>query len=198
MPQETDWEDLYRQTRHRIGNTMQMLLSLLRLQMRTEGPEAREALGRLEVRLAAAAAAYSHARLIADDGTTLVVNFTAYAAEMVEEARRQADLDPPPAVTLDLAPVDIPLDQAIPLGVALTEVLVNAVRHGGPPLSVSLEALPDSGLWCVIVRDGGGGVPPAAMRQGGLGLRIAESLMRQVKGRLVLDQGPVRLEWPAV
>lgn len=197
MPQDTDWEGLYRQTRHRIGNTMQMLLSLLRLQMRTEGPEARDALGRLEVRMSAAAAAYSQARVIADDGATLVVDFAAYVAEMVEEARRQAEPDPVPDVTLDLVPADIPLDQAIPLGVALTEVLVNAVRHGGGPLAVGLEALPDDGIWRLTVGDGGAGVPAAAVRGSGLGLRIAESLMRQVKGRLVLDQGPVLLEWPA-
>lgn len=197
MTRDTDWEALYRETRHRIGNTMQMLLSLLRLQMRKEAPEARDALARLEVRMSAAAAAYAMAKVVSDDGMVLVVDFGSYLGDMVEEARRQIEPDMAPDVALDLIPAEIPLDQAIAVGVAVTEVLVNAVQHGGPPVSLRMEALPDAGLWAITVADGGSGVPAAGLRAGGLGLRIAESLMRQVKGRLVLDEGPVRLEWPA-
>lgn len=197
MTADTDWETLYRETRHRIGNTMQMLLSLLRLQMRKEDPGARDALARLEVRMSAAAAAYALARVVADDGVTLVVDFNTYIGDMTEEARRQVEPDMAPEVTLDLVTADIPLDQAIPVGVAITEVLVNAVQHGGPPIHVSMEAVPDDGIWRLAVTDGGTGIPATTLRGSGLGLRIAESLMRQVKGRLVLDDGPVRLEWPA-
>lgn len=197
MTRDTDWEALYRETRHRIGNTMQMLLSLMRLQMRKETPEARDALARLEVRMSAAAAAYALARVVADDGMTLVVDFSAYIADMAEEARRQVEPDMAPEVTLDLVAAEIPLDQTISVGVALTEVLVNAVQHGGPPVHVSMEAAPEEGLWRITVADGGTGIPAGDLRGAGLGLRIAESLMRQVKGRLVLDGGPVQLEWPA-
>lgn len=197
MTQDTDWEALYRETRHRIGNTMQMLLSLLRLQMRKETPDARDALARLEVRMSAAAAAYALARVVGEDGVTLVVDFAAYIADMSEEARRQTEPDMAPELTLDLVPAEIPLDQAIPAGVAITEVLMNAVQHGGPPIHVRMEARPDDGLWRVTVSDGGSGVPAADDRGDGLGLRIADSLMRQVKGRLETDGGTVTLEWPA-
>ncbi|SOE01018.1 sensor histidine kinase [Caenispirillum bisanense] len=197
MTQDTDWEALYRETRHRIGNTMQMLLSLLRLQMRKETPDARDALARLEVRMSAAAAAYALARVVGEDGVTLVVDFAAYIGDMSEEARRQTEPDMAPEVTLDLVPAEIPLDQAIPAGVAITEVLMNAVQHGGPPIHVRMEALAEAGVWRVAIRDGGTGVPEAGGRGDGLGLRIAESLMRQVKGRLATDGGTVTLEWPA-
>lgn len=198
MTQDADWERLYRDTRHRIGNTMQMLLSLLRLQMRRADPPVQAALQRLEVRMSAAAAAYALARVTADEagGGAIVVDVDALVRNMVEEARRQVETDMAPDVTLDLSPVEMPLERSIPLAIALTEILVNAVEHGGPPITVSLDAVPDEGMLRLVVSDGGKGVPEHNLRKDGLGLRIAESLMRQVQGRLVLDDGPVRLEWP--
>lgn len=193
-----DWERLYRDMRHRVGNTMQMLLSLLRLQMRQGAPGAAPGLARLEIRMTAAASAYALARVSTDDSPqgAVVVDFAAYVAEMVEEARRQVEPDMAPEVTLDLAPLEVPLETAIPLGIAVTEVLVNALVYGGPPLSVTLEPQPESAIMCLTVCDGGSGVPQETLRADGMGLKVAESLMRQVRGKLVLDEGPVRLEWP--
>jgi two-component sensor histidine kinase len=56
----------------------------------------------------------------------------------------------------------------------------------------------EDGWMSLTVRDGGSGVPEVDLRRDGIGLRITASLMRQVQGRLVLDQGPVRMEWPLV
>ncbi|EKV31278.1 signal transduction histidine kinase [Caenispirillum salinarum AK4] len=198
MAQDVDWERLYRETRHRIGNTMQMLLSLLRLQMRQGGDSSQATLQRLEVRMSAAAAAYALARVVPDDaeGGRVVVDFNALIADMAEEARRQVEPDMAPSLKTRLEPVEVSLEDAIPLAIAAMEVLVNAVEHGGPPITVVLGPGPESGWSRLVVEDGGTGVPAANLRKDGIGLRISQSLMRQVQGRLVLDEGPVRLEWP--
>lgn len=200
MAQDVDWERLYRETRHRIGNTMQMLLSLLRLQLREGGADTRETLQRLEVRMAAAAAAYALARVVPEgrEGGRIVVDFNALIADMAEEARRQTEPGDVPELSLRLEPVEVGIEEAIPLGIAAMEILVNAVQHGGPPIHVILEPMAEDGWMSLTVRDGGSGVPEVDLRRDGIGLRITASLMRQVQGRLVLDQGPVRMEWPLV
>lgn len=199
MTHDVDWERLYRETRHRFGNTMQMLLSLLRLQARQEDGPSVAVLHRLEMRMSAAAAAYALARVSSDDGQggRVVVDFHHLIADLAEEACRQSGLDMPLHLDADLSPMVVDLERTIPLCIAAMEVLVNAAEHGGPPVSVRLAAGDKPGWSCLTVCDGGTGVPAAALRRNGIGLRITESLMRQVQGQLILDEGPVRMEWPS-
>lgn len=201
MAQDTDWKGLYGETRHRIGNTLQMLLSLLRLQMRQGDDASRGILQRLEARMTAVAAAYALARVTPDPvtGGRVTVDFDLLITNMIREARDHAESDMAPELVTDLIHVELGLEEAIPLAIAAMEVLINAVEHGGPPITVSLQRMAEPDGWtCLTVRDGGLGVPAASRRRDGMGLCIAESLMRQVQGRLVLDQGPVRMEWPLV
>jgi two-component system, chemotaxis family, sensor kinase Cph1 len=86
-------------------------------------------------------------------------------------------------LSLNLAPVLLPTDRAITLGVLLTELLINANKYayGGAagPIEITLiENLTDFRL---IVADRGVGKIPG---RGGLGFRIIDSLVKQLRGTL--------------
>ena len=86
-------------------------------------------------------------------------------------------------LSLNLAPVLLPTDRAISLGLLLTELLINANKYayGGAagPIEITLvENLTDLRL---IVADRGVGKSPG---RSGLGFRIIDSLVKQLRGTL--------------
>ena len=91
--------------------------------------------------------------------------------------------------------VFVPVDTAIPLGMVVNEMVTNAVKYAYP--------LPDKGLiWVVFkrerdellltVRDLGRGLPADLKSRagGGIGMKLIQSLVAQVQGRLVMGGPP--------
>ncbi|MEO1062400.1 MAG: ATP-binding protein [Actinomycetota bacterium] len=61
-----------------------------------------------------------------------------------------------------------------------TELVSNAVRHGGPPIELRVEADVSAGSLRIAVSDGGGGEPaigaPSATTPGGRGLLLVDAM----------------------
>jgi len=75
------------------------------------------------------------------------------------------------------------LDDAVPFGLLLTELALNAIAHAGPKAVFSVEAVEEGGRIRVIARDDGPGFPQAApVGDGSMGLALVESLARQLGG----------------
>src|SRR5581483_6140809 len=77
----------------------------------------------------------------------------------------------------DIAPLALELGQAVPFGLLLTELVSNALKHG----------FPERAAGCVhvgLARADGVGLPADldARRARSLGLRLIESLSRQLRG----------------
>jgi PAS domain S-box-containing protein len=91
----------------------------------------------------------------------------------------------PQGLTLDA-------DRAIPLGLIVSELLINAARHAyavGVPGYVVLSARSDAGEIQVTVTDMGSGLPCAA-QSGGLGQTIVQGLCQQIGARLEICSTP--------
>jgi two-component sensor histidine kinase len=102
-------------------------------------------------------------------------------------------------------PVDVPLEDAVPLGLLLNEALTNAFKYGlrgdaratpGHRCDVRVELTRRDRELSLVVADWGPGLPPgfdpAATRS--LGMRLVHSLARQLRGRLELESdGGLRL-----
>ena len=95
-----------------------------------------------------------------------------------------------------LGPMTLGVDQAIPAGLILNELISNALKHGFPDGHtggvVSIEGGAGGGRVVLEVRDNGVGVPGGLERGGpeSLGLEIVNVLTRQLKGTLELDRCP--------
>jgi PAS domain S-box-containing protein len=80
-------------------------------------------------------------------------------------------------------------DTAFPLGIALTELITNAIKYAYPPPrsgTIQVKALRDqSGRVELTVRDDGIGMSDP--REGSLGYGLVQSLVRQIKGDIAIE-----------
>ena len=89
------------------------------------------------------------------------------------------------------------LDDAVPFGLLLTELALNALAHAGPKAVFSIEAVEEAGRLRVIARDNGPGFPEATPGgSGSMGLALVESLARQLDGPVSFaNEGGARIEF---
>jgi len=98
---------------------------------------------------------------------------------------------------LDLAPVHLAIDKAIPFGLLVNELITNALKHAFPDgrsgeLCVSLQPLAGAQGWRLRVSDDGVGLPPDfdLQQTTSLGLKLVADLTHQLGGRLEIGAGP--------
>ncbi|HEY0293280.1 MAG TPA: histidine kinase dimerization/phosphoacceptor domain -containing protein [Hansschlegelia sp.] len=178
-------EFLIGEVNHRVQNSLQLVSSFLALQARgAEIPELSAALEEARRRLTAVALV--HRRLYRADQVESV-DAARYVEELVADISSSIGDDWAAALSLDLAPVLLPTDRAISLGLILTELVINATKYayGGAagPLSISLYG--DRANFRLVVADRGAGRPAAGRR--GFGSRMIDALVRQLGGELTYE-----------
>jgi two-component system, sensor histidine kinase PdtaS len=95
---------------------------------------------------------------------------------------------------VSVEPLLLGVDQAIPVGLILNELVSNALKHGFPngrTGSVEIEGSRGEGRIQLTVRDDGVGVPPGVemARPNSLGMQIIKILTRQLKGTFEVTCG---------
>jgi two-component system, sensor histidine kinase PdtaS len=86
----------------------------------------------------------------------------------------------------DIAPIDIDIDTALPLGLIVSELVTNALKHafeGRESGTILVRVRQTDGAGQLTVRDNGRGLP-AATRPSATGLGLVELLTRQIGGTL--------------
>lgn len=179
-----DKDMLLREIDHRVRNSIAMVAALLSMQSGTSrSAEVKQALGVAAARLVAIARI--HERLY--KGKELgVVAFGTYLEEICRDLDDSLGHDGF-TIDLQLAAVDLPVDQAVSLGLVANELVTNAFKHCGEDngtISVGLAAGDD--MLMLTVCNTGVGMPadhdPA--RRTGLGMRVIDMLVRQLQGSL--------------
>ncbi len=99
------------------------------------------------------------------------------------------------ALDLDLRPVHLNIDQAMPCGLILNEIISNALKHGYPgdrPGTVSIALREREGKVEITVKDNGKGLPKEfdEMKNGNLGMELIRMLVDQLDGRIERTSGP--------
>ena len=180
-------EVLLREVHHRVKNNLQVVASLVNLQADTVRDEAalaalRQMRGRVE------ALALVH-RWLHGDGDLRTVDAAGYVGELgrllaASYAWSGSDV----RVETDVAPVALDADTAVPLGLATSELIANALEHAfekGEAGRVRLRFGPDGrGHLALVVEDSGAGLPPGltAPPADSLGLQLASDLALQLGG----------------
>ena len=183
---------LLQEVHHRVKNNLQIISSLLYLQSETLSAEAKSALEDSQRRVRAMALV--HEQLYTrDDPADL--DFAEYAKSLTTDLMNVCSTGSGVCLRLELEPVFIGVDQAIPCGLILNELVTNALKHAFPE-SRAGEVLVE--LKCqdnvnvkLRVADNGIGLRPGFdwEHANTLGLHIIDLLTRQLKGTLLHEPG---------
>jgi two-component sensor histidine kinase len=177
---------LMREVNHRVGNSLQLIASLLTLQGNAaSSADVKSALADATGRVHAVA--QLHRRLYTSDDVQQVA-IDQYLSALLEDLRRSADSDRAAQVTLDADPVDTHTDGAVAVGVIVNELVMNAIKYAYPegagPIRVTLKnSGPDSAI--VSVDDDGVGFNETDNPTStGLGQRIVKAMASKVNGEI--------------
>lgn len=186
-------EVLLQEVRHRIGNSLQIIASVLMQSARSANTgEARGHLRDAHNRLMSVAALQQQLAV----STLGKVELKTYLSKLCETigASMVADRS---HITIRVVGDETVIDAgtSMSLGLIVTELAINALKHGFPDdgagvISVSITT--DGAGWALTVSDTGVGMPKTkGETPGGLGTNIVQALARQLNARVeVSDTSP--------
>ncbi|MGZ9113998.1 MAG: sensor histidine kinase [Brevundimonas sp.] len=183
-------EAMLREVNHRVGNSLQLVSSFMSLQLRHLVDEgARAALKESQARIEAVA--HVHRRLYTSDDMTTVA-MDEYLEGLIDELGKSVGPgDSSPNITLRAKPMRVSTDQAVSLGVVVTELVTNAVKYAygpgqGGEIRVVLE--PDaSGRALLTVEDDGPGLGDGSPKGTGLGGKIITAMASGLRSTVEYD-----------
>lgn len=184
-------EAMLREVNHRVGNSLQLVSSFMSLQQRHLADEgARAALREAQARIEAVA--HVHRRLYTS-GDMERVELDAYLEGLVEELAKSVGPDgSSPAITLDAQPIWVSTDQAVSLGVVVTELITNAVKYAYAPgqggeIRVLLKADAEARRAILTVEDDGPGLGEGTPKGTGLGGKIITAMASGLRSVVEFD-----------
>jgi chemotaxis protein methyltransferase CheR len=185
-------EVLLQEMQHRIGNSLQIIASILLLKARSvQSEETRMHLHDAHTRVMSVAAVQ---RQLLAAGQGELIELSPYltrlcdtlAASMISESRGIS-------LEVDVEASTVSSTEAISIGLAVTELVINALKHAFPAdraaglIVVSYEL--HGANWRLAVCDNGIGRPEACLDGAapGLGTSIVQALARQLDGRVEIS-----------
>lgn len=183
---------LVQEIRHRVANSLQIIASVLMQNARSASSE--EARDQLR---------HAHARVmsIADlekqlsGATTGTVYLRAYLTKLCATITASMIADPSQlALTVTAEDVIIDAGVSLSMGLVVTELVINSLKHGFPGLragKIVVDFRTSASTWTLSVTDDGVGISRAQPPSSGLGTSIVHALARQLRARVdVDDMGP--------
>lgn len=180
---------LLREVYHRVKNNLQVVDGLLLMgALKVGDPDARQALN--EVRSRVLALGLVHQQLMgSSDLSTFDLGpfLRELSGNLIDGAASERV-----TLTVDAHPVRVGMDFAIPLGLLVTELVTNSLKHAfsdrGGQITVTLRAASDGWVQLEVADDGRGFVasatPSASPARAGSGSAIIARLVAQLGGRL--------------
>jgi two-component sensor histidine kinase len=181
-------EVLLREVNHRVGNSLQIIASLLHLQANSSNQDdvkaaLTNAMGRV------AAVAQVHRRLYTSHDLKSVL-LNQYLEALLEDLRRSAEGNKMSRLTLKAEPIEIDPDRAVAIGIIVNELVMNAVKYAYPdgagPIHVVLNARDDD-LELAISDDGVGLNVKLDPRSTGMGQRIVNAMAAKLEAEVERD-----------
>jgi two-component sensor histidine kinase len=181
-------EVLLREVNHRVGNSLQIIASLLHLQANSSTQDdvkaaLTNAMGRV------AAVAQVHRRLYTSHDLKSVL-LNQYLDALLDDLRRSAEGNRMSRLTLKAEQVEIDPDRAVAIGIVVNELVMNAVKYAYPdcagPIHVDLRCEGDD-LALAIADDGVGLHATSDPRSTGMGQRIVSAMATKLEATVARD-----------
>lgn len=170
---------------HRVKNNMNIVTSLLNLKKNnSDSDEVRDALQ--DCRNRVFSMALVHERIFQSNDVSSL-DFGEYAHDLADELFTSLGLSDEDSISVKAEEMEIPLNQAIPCGLIVNEIVTNSCKHAripGKPLQVSVQLHTENGKKIIRIQDNGPGAEQSALqRNGSLGIDLIKSLCQQIDGK---------------
>lgn len=176
---------LLREVYHRVKNNLQIIDAIITMQeSELADPKAQAALRSLRSRIYALGLVHQQLMTSRDLQTFDIAPFLKELVENVVASGATGDID------LDIQADELPvnLDYALPLGLLVTELVTNSIKHAFPDgngkISVTLVRREADEAIDVTVADNGKGDMTGETSATGLGKRLIQGLVQQLQGRM--------------
>ncbi|MBV6404090.1 MAG: PAS domain S-box protein [Flavobacteriales bacterium] len=187
-------EVLLKEVHHRVKNNLQIISSILNLQTAYVGHDQRMLDLIRESQDRIRSMSFIHESLY-QNKTFSSVDLASYIDRLARNLVISYSLGGKVALHTELQAVQLVLDQAIPCGLILNELISNALKHGYPDgaggtIGITLGS--DGDRVTIGVADDGIGMPKGfdPGRDANLGLQLVASLSEQLDARLERHDGP--------
>ncbi len=187
---------LLREIHHRVKNNMQIVSSLLNMQAQTiDDPAARHPIDDAISRIYSIA--LIHEKLYRADNFTRI-DMAAYVTELMDEIIQLFSKSPDDIqVITDLEQINLPIDQAVPCGIMINEILTNSIKHAcrdTGPCRIDIRMSMSDGMMDLVIADSGPGMEHTIMESGGtktMGMQIIRALAQQLNASIEVstDEG---------
>lgn len=184
LQQSVDEKDvLIKEVHHRVKNNMQVISSLLTLRANSMDESLRAPLEESQDRIMAMAMV--HEQLYRSHDLARI-NLKDYVEQLVHHLQ-SSSVDPLPIYVEIAEGMQLDLERATSCGLLLNELVSNAIKHAFPDgqhghIWVRIDQ--DEREIALEVRDDGIGMPAAIDSGNSLGLKLVDSLCRQLLGRV--------------
>ncbi|MFD1145154.1 sensor histidine kinase [Larkinella insperata] len=184
--QAVQLKELMKELHHRVKNNLAIVSSLLYLQSnRLEDENAIRAVRDGQQRVEAMS--LIHQQLYQTDNVTLV-SMPEYIGDLVHGLMQSFSHKDALALQLDIDPIEVDVEMAVPLGLIINELVTNVFKHAFRDVAqpqLSLRLWTDEHLF-LEVKDNGPGVDIDQWQKPGrsFGKRLIQSLTKQVGARL--------------
>ena len=195
---------LLREVHHRVKNNLQLISSIMNIQIRNTGSdEAKHLLRRVQDRVMALSAIHRYLYL---SRKLSMVRADQLLDDIIKQLVVVGSIDEPEnrvRISTDLSPVEITPDQSVPLTLLATEAAINAVKYcsaapgGDPWINIVLRDLGENrvGLSIVNSHDPDRIFEDQDDAKGsGLGSRLIDSFVSQLDGSMEVNRLPDRYE----
>ncbi len=185
---------MFTELQHRVSNNLSVIAALLRMQAgQTQDTETKKVLSDAQVRIDTIARLQR--RLHSPNLQSVAV--ADFIRDMADDTIRAAGAGDGVQLQFNLQPVQVPHEKAVPLGLIVSELLMNAVEHSSIQnangmISISLAIQPDVQSVILDVQDTGLGLAEDfdISQTKSLGLNIARQFATQLGGELSLMNAP--------
>ncbi len=190
--QKENIQTLLQEVHHRVKNNMQIISSLLNLQMdQFEDTEVLAAFNNCRNRILSMANVHD---ILYRTKNFAEVNVNIYTKSLIENLKLSYNLDDEIKFKVEMLNLFISADRAISLGLIINEIITNSVKHAcrdkeGIEIYVSLEK--SDSIYMLKIGDDGPGIASFPPENKGLGLDIIDVLTKQLEAvYAVATEGP--------
>lgn len=187
-------EILLREVHHRVKNNLAVVSSLLNLQSHHASEKTlAESFDDVQARIRSMALVHE---LLYRAKSPEIVDVREYLDRLVSSLFRSMDVPGRTIrVTQEIEPLDFKLDTAIPVGLLVTELVSNCLKHAFPgrmegEVRIALRSA-ENGQVELVVADNGVGIPAGVNIEDtrSLGLQLVGSFVQQLHGGMEIRQG---------